>query len=449
MARRRRNSSTYCSHYNVLATALVAAWMLSPLKQLADVLVDGFHREPPSWNHQRRFGWGNGMFPQHRDCALALPAITFRRTATVLFMGKGDGKKKRKKKEEPSVDVPSSSSASSQPPPLRVLSNVNIPVRQQIALANMNKMVRQQQQPSSRSGTGFAPRVRTAYRRTWAEEEVERKAEERQRRGQEPNWDVILNRTAVDPLLIVDGYNIIYAWPRLKKHMLKGDPARARQLLMDDLENLQSIKGWRIECVFDGTRRASIGPLGSTNRGTSAAAGLNPLTRGVDQATKMSVSKYGVRIVYSGVGTEADTYIESRCVRAKNVTHGEITGSLIVATDDAMIRLAGQSAGAVCMSASRFVEELKAIHNVISYRVEAAVALVNGQAIRPAPLRGAPPTRFGRRSVVMEDKRNRTKVSKKEDATYAVDVSTMPLEEDENGIPWWAKAPEPSKVLKG
>jgi predicted RNA-binding protein with PIN domain len=397
------------------------------------------------------------MYQVHRDVALAPPSVfPPERTATFLFMGKGDGKKKRKKKEGSSTDVPSSS-ASSQPPPLRVLSTVNIPVRQQIALANMNKMVRQQQQQSSSGGSagaGFAPkpRVRTAYRRTWDEEEVELKAEERKRRGQEPNWDVILNRTAVDPLLIVDGYNIIYAWPRLKKHMLKGDPARARQLLMDDLENLQSIKGWRIECVFDGTRRASAGPLGGTNNGATSGV-LNPLTRGVDQATKTSVSKYGVRVVYSGVGTEADTYIEGRCLRAKNVTQGEITGSLIVATDDAMIRLAGQNAGAVCMSASRFVEELKAIQKVISYRVEAAVAKVNGHAIRPEPLRGAPPTRFGRRSVVIEDKRNRTKVSKKEDETahnaYAVDVSTIQLEEDENGIPWWAKVPEQSKFLKG
>ena len=387
----------------------------------------------PNDSRLRVYGWRN-CIPRH---------------PTALFMGKGDGKKKRKKKEE-KTDPPLSTSS---PSPLRVLSTVNIPVRQQIALANMNKMVRTD--GAAPGGGSFKPRVRTAYRRTWDEEEVEQKAEERKRRGQEPNWDVILNRTAVDPLLIVDGYNIIYAWPRLKKHMIKGDTARARQLLLDDLENLQSIKGWRIECVFDGTRRATSGPLGSTSSGAGAGGGgsMNPMTRGLDQATKASVSKYGVRVVYSGVGTEADAYIESRCLRAKNVTQGEITGSLIVATDDAMIRLVGQNAGAVCMSAPRFVEELKAIQKVISYRVEAAVAKVNGHAIRPEPLRGAAPTRFGRRSVVIEDKRNRTKVSKKLDETvhsaYAIDVSTIQLEEDENGVPWWAQVPEQSNFLKG
>jgi uncharacterized protein len=416
--------------------------------------------------------------------------------AVILYMGKGDGKKKRTKKETTTNNSNSqhtsnsnggashshshsSSSSSSTPkntaslsssPPLRVSSNVNIPVRQQIAIAQMNKILRQQQQqiisaPSSNGGGGGGsasssspsismgvnskPRVRTAYRRTWEEEEIIQKAEERKRRGQEPDWDVILNRTAVSPLLIVDGYNIIHAWPRLKKHMTKGDTGRARQLLIDDLENLQSIKGWRIECVFDGTRRSTIGPLGSGPGSTSST------TTSIDQVTKQSMSKYGVRVVYSGVGTEADTYIESRCIRAKNVTNGEITGSFIVATDDAMIRLSGQSAGAVCMSASRFVDELKAVQKAIAYRVEAAVAKVNGHAIRPEQLRRtdkhvAMPTRFGRQSVVMVDKRNRTKVNKKDEMideeyeSYLSTVLQQHVNDDENGIPWWAKAPEPS-----
>ena len=34
------------------------------------------------------------------------------------------------------------------------------------------------------------------------EEEIEQKAEERRRKGQDPDWDVILNRTAVSPLVV-------------------------------------------------------------------------------------------------------------------------------------------------------------------------------------------------------------------------------------------------------
>jgi predicted RNA-binding protein with PIN domain len=432
---------------------------------------------------QCRYGWGNCI--RRLPSPLDTERIKSRmyRGKTLLFMGKGDGKKRRKKKGETDgggAATKDTSSLSSPAPstPLRVSSNVNISVRQQIAVANMNKILRQQSDiqgnsvSSSSSGGASTttssnygtvqpkPRVRTAYRRTWDEEEILQKADERKRRGQEPNWEVILNRTAVDPLLIVDGYNIIYAWPRLKKHMIKGDTGRARQLLVDDLEYLQTLKGWRIECVFDGTKRSTIGPLGrgpGSSSSNTITGMMNPATRGIDQTTKQSVSKYGVRVVYSGVGMEADTYIESRCLRAKNVTNGEITGSLIVATDDAMIRIAGQNGGAVCMSSSRFVDELKAVQKAIAYRVEAAVAKVNGHSIRPEQLRGGissssssankvvMPSRFGRRSVILEDKRNRTKVSKKNDGIengYEIDISDIELEEDEYGIPWWAKAPE-------
>jgi predicted RNA-binding protein with PIN domain len=161
--------------------------------------------------------------------------------------------------------------------------------------------------------------------------------------------------------------------------MVKGDTSRARQLLLDDLENLRSIKGWRIEVVYDGAGRNSRkGPLGHTRQSISAA----------DRAPTKDVSKHGVRQVYTGSGVEADSYIEARCSGAKNVTGGAFSGSFIVATDDAMIRLAGQNAGALCMGADRFVNELKAVKNTVAYRVEMAMAKVNGEAVRPEKLWG-------------------------------------------------------------
>lgn len=272
------------------------------------------------------------------------------------------------------------------------------------------------------------------------EEEIEEKKEERKRRGQDPDWDVILNQTASSPLVIVDGYNIIYKWPRLKKHMVKGDPQRARTLLIDDLENLRSLKGWRIEVVFDGTGRSTQGPLGS------GPGNSNRVSRS-DQEAKKSVSKHGVRTVFTGIGIEADSYIQERCAKAKDVTQGELTGSFIVATDDAMIRLAGQSAGAYCMGADRFVDELKSMKKAINYRVEAAVAKANGQAIRPEKLRGTHFHSFGRNSVLIEDKRNRKKKENAVDIEAAISDEDLniEIEEDENGIPWWAKVPDQTK----
>jgi predicted RNA-binding protein with PIN domain len=227
--------------------------------------------------------------------------------------------------------------------------------------------------------------------------------------------------------------------------MLKGDTQRARELLVDDLENLRSIKGWRIEVVFDGAGKLSKGPLGDGPRGsTKVTAG--------DRATNKEVSKYGVRVVFTGAGVEADSYIEARCAKAKNITSGELTGSFIVATDDAMIRLAGQSAGAWCMGATRFVEELKAMKKAMDYRVEAAVAKVNGHAIRPEKLRGTSLHRFGRGSVIIEDKRNRTKTNHKqgddeEEPVYKVELN-LTVDQDENGIPWWAKVPNQTVVFR-
>lgn len=53
-----------------------------------------------------------------------------------------------------------------------------------------------------------------------------------------------------------------------------------------------------------------------------------------------------------------------------------------------MIRIAGESAGALCMGADRFVTELKSVKQVVAHRVEAAMAKVNGQPMRPEKLWG-------------------------------------------------------------
>jgi predicted RNA-binding protein with PIN domain len=383
-------------------------------------------------------------------------------------MGKGDGKTRKPKKKivGPSLQQSSgaaaassfaSESATSPPPPRRVSNNINIPVRKQIMMAQINKQLQQ----SAASGS-FHPRrklERTSYRRTWEEEEMLEKAEERRRRGQEPDWEVILSRNATLPLVIVDGYNIIHKWSRLKKHMVKGDLARARQLLVDDLENLSSLKGWRIEVVFDGShRRQALASSNNAGAALSIALGTTATTPRAERASTKEVSKHGVRVVYTGSGVEADSYIEARCAHAKNVTSGKLTSSFLVATDDQMVRMAGLNAGALCMGAERFVTELKAVRQSVAYRVEAAVAAANGHAIRPDALRKTPSAaaasaallsrRFGRGSVVIEDKRKRKEEMKRRaDAIPDLDIK-IEVEVDEHGIPWWAKVPNHTSVYK-
>ena len=189
--------------------------------------------------------------------------------------------------------------------------------------------------------------------------------------------------------------------------MVKNDLLRARQLLIDDLESLRALKGWRIEVVFDGAGKSSIGPLGHGPGGSSV---IN-----ADRSTSKEVTTHGVRLVFTGAGVEADSYIEKRCIEAKNSTKGELTRSFIIATDDSMIRLAGQNAGAMCMSADRFLDELKSIKKATQYRVEAAMAKVNSQPMRAEKLMGSHllVTSFGRNSILIEDKRNRTKTRRR------------------------------------
>lgn len=387
--------------------------------------------------------------------ALQIVSSSTSSSKSMLFMmGKGDnGKKKRKKsKNTPSPPTTTATTAPSPPLPQRVTSNSIIPVRHQLVFARMRKAAAKQLS----MGSFRQPKVvRTSYKRTWTEEEMELKKEERARKGQEPDWAVILNQTSSRPLVIVDGYNIIHKWPRLTKHMRTGDTGRARRLLVEDLESLTTIKGWRIEVVFDGAGKSIHGVFGKGPGTTRVTAS--------DRAASKDVSKYGVRVVFTGVGIEADSYIEARCAEAKAVTDGAITRSFIVATDDSMIRMAGMAAGALCMSASRFVDELKAVKKATEYRVELAVAKANGHAVRPESLRGKAMPSFGRGSVLIEDKRNKTKSiyttfrgstmiedgKRKEEEEFDTNsiIQNIIVETDERGIPLWAVVPNHTKVL--
>ena len=275
----------------------------------------------------------------------------------------------------------------------------------------------------------------------------EEKKLDRARRGQDPDWDVILNATAAAPLVIVDAYNVIHLWPRLKKWMTKGQTWKARDLLIRDLEELRTVKDWRVEVVFDGAGRSTTGPLGDA----LGTGGDSKKVRLSDQEAKTSVTDHGVRVVYSGVGHSADSYIEQRCLDAKKVTEGKTTGSLIVASNDNMVRIAGHNAGAHCMSSDRFIDELKAIKNTVAYRVEVAVARANGHEVRPPKLQGTVlPNRLGRGSqFIIEDKRKKSKDDSTESIPKTDDDERKPETKDiiegTKTLPSWAVMPNNTK----
>jgi predicted RNA-binding protein with PIN domain len=225
--------------------------------------------------------------------------------------------------------------------------------------------------------------------------------------------------------------------------MHKGMMSKARDMLIHDMEEMRALKGWRIEIVFDGFGRNVNGPLGD---GPGSQSSREKISNSDQQASK-DVTLNGVRVVYSGAGNSADGYIEQRCFDAKKVTDGKLTGSLIVATDDNMIRSVACNSGALCMSSGRMVDELKALRKATMYRVEAAVAKVNGHAPRPAKLHGKTmPNMFARGSgnVIIEDKRNRPKKNRKKDE---MDKSRTleDLKKGTQSIPSWAVVPKDSE----
>lgn len=351
----------------------------------------------------------SSMPPFHFENELDLSSSTLavQSREKTLFMGKGDGKKKRKKKNASAAASPGSPTTppNAMPEPQRVRSDINIPVRRQIRYAQMKKEAERSRGMSFRQTNA----KRTKYRKTLDEEEEEVKRVERSKRGQEPDWEVILNRTSTAPLVIIDAYNVIHKWPRLKKWMTKGQLSKAREYLIHDLEELRTMKGWRIECVFDGMGRSTRGPLGDGPGGMQQADKIEQ----ADRNTKKHVTDNGIRVVFSGIGASADTYIADRCLKAKNVTGGSLTSSFVVVSDDSIIRTAAQSSGAVSMSSQVLVDQLKAVKKALKYRVEAAVAAANGQSMRHASQHGTFGNTGFKNEAVVEYGKIRTKKGKK------------------------------------
>ena len=248
--------------------------------------------------------------------------------------------------------------------------------------------------------------------------------------------------------------------------MVKGNTKRARELLLADLEELHLIKGWRIECVFDGFGRSITGPLGSSPGGSGVNERVPQWER---QVTKSDAGR-GVRTVYSGVGASADSYIESRCLSAKSITDGKLTGQLIVVSNDGMIRIVATGAGALCMSSDRLVDELKAVRKSSEYRVEVALAEANGGYVRPEGLRNSQSEgakklqalhHFKGGSIIMDDEVRKKKKSSLDnddsdgdahgEGSHSKPVKKLVLEElakDTNIFQSWDMLPTDTKFNK-
>ena len=134
-------------------------------------------------------------------------------------------------------------------------------------------------------------------------------------------------------LLIVDGYNIIYAHEELKK-AAEYSLEKARELLMDMLSNYVAFTKTELVLVFDAYL--------------------------VKKGAGTELSHDGYRIVYTKENQTADAYIE-RMMHELGPDY-----SIRVVTGDSLVQLSAVHAGVLRMTAHEFFEELEAVSCEIS-----------------------------------------------------------------------------------
>lgn len=124
-------------------------------------------------------------------------------------------------------------------------------------------------------------------------------------------------------ITIIDGYNVINAWPQLK---ILGNTSleSARDQLIDILAEYQSLSGEELIIVFDAYN--------------------------LDRPKETIEEKYGMKIVFTKRFQTADTYIEKQILRFGR------RHNLKVVTDDGQIQILATSKGASRMTST----ELKA-----------------------------------------------------------------------------------------
>jgi len=134
-------------------------------------------------------------------------------------------------------------------------------------------------------------------------------------------------------VLVVDGYNVIFAWDSLRAMAAK-ELSLARQRLTDLMANYCSCKPSRVILVFDGYRVPG-------NAGTTEHA-------------------RGLEVVYTKSGETADMWIERFCGQVgKN-------DAVRVVTSDGLIRLSALGSGILRISSREFETEVRDVENRIA-----------------------------------------------------------------------------------
>lgn len=146
-------------------------------------------------------------------------------------------------------------------------------------------------------------------------------------------------------LLVVDGYNIIFAWKELGE-LARVNIDSARDRLKDILCNYQGYEGSRVIVVFDAYRiRDNSGRLEFYDGRTRAMEKVGDAP--------------GIEVVYTRTDETADAYIE----RLVHEERGKYR--ITVATNDGMEQLTVMGQGALRMSAANLREEIERVRRLV------------------------------------------------------------------------------------
>lgn len=217
---------------------------------------------------------------------------------------------------------------------------VNIPWDQVFAHMHLEPVLRAEKAPQE------APAPRLRRQNLDMDEKVLRQIMERefgpeQRRLYRPAEPTVPERTefpeSKPKYLIVDGYNMIFAWDGLKE-LAQTDLSAARERLLDILSNYCGFSPCELVVVFDSYRVK--GGTGSRSR------------------------RDALRVVYTKENESADLYIESLVEQiGRNYT-------VRVATSDALIQLSALRSGVLRISARELLREIESTDEKIARYIE-------------------------------------------------------------------------------
>jgi hypothetical protein len=130
-------------------------------------------------------------------------------------------------------------------------------------------------------------------------------------------------------VLIVDGYNIIHAWPDLKSALDRAGLEESRRLLIAALAEYGAVRGMQVTVVFDGPRTATASPAEVVD---------------------------GVTVRFGGASGSADHVIERLAYKAQRAG---VAGDVMVATSDRLQRDMVRAMGVATIDARSLETEVK------------------------------------------------------------------------------------------